>query len=96
MDNKICRHCFVTGRVQGVAFRHYTRQKAQTCGLSGWVRNLADGRVEVLACGEISAVNNLCVWLHEGPSLAEVTKVQCQTVTYQDNLEGFEVTYSKK
>ncbi len=88
MDKKICKHCFVSGRVQGVSFRYYTRQQAQRLGISGWARNLADGRVEVLACGQPSAVDKLCAWLHDGPSLAYVTNVQCQAVT-QDCPEGF-------
>ncbi|MEN8215950.1 MAG: acylphosphatase [Pseudomonadota bacterium] len=91
MDNKICRHCFISGRVQGVSFRYYTRKQAQSLRVSGWARNLADGRVEVLACGTPSAIEQLCAWLHEGPSLAYVTDVQCQTVDYSDCPAGFEI-----
>jgi acylphosphatase len=91
MDNKICRHCFISGRVQGVSFRYYTRKQAQSLRVSGWARNLADGRVEVLACGTPNAVERLCAWLHEGPSLAYVTDVQCQTVDYSDSPAGFEI-----
>ncbi len=92
MDNKIGRHCFVSGRVQGVAFRYYTYQEAQRLGISGWVRNLADGRVEVLAYGTPDAVEKLCAWLHEGPSLAYVTDVQCQTMTAPNVPVGFEIS----
>ncbi len=92
MDNKTCKHCFVSGRVQGVAFRYYTRKQAQQLGILGWARNLADGRVEVLACGESKAVETLCAWLHEGPSLAYVVAVKCQTVAHSDSLSGFEIS----
>jgi acylphosphatase len=91
MANKICQRCFVSGRVQGVAFRYYTRQQAQRLGVSGWARNLADGRVEVLAGGEPSAVNKLCAWLHEGPPLAHVTDVQCTAASEADCPEGFAI-----
>ncbi|MDM8567036.1 acylphosphatase [Candidatus Halobeggiatoa sp. HSG11] len=78
----ICKRCFVSGRVQGVAFRYYTQQQAKNLGITGWATNLADGRVEVLACGELNAVNKLCSWLNQGPSLANVVEVKCQTETY--------------
>ncbi len=89
MEKKICQHCFISGRVQGVSFRYYTRKQAQGLGVSGWARNLADGRVEVLACGTSNAVDKLRAWLHDGPSLASVTDVQCQTVDYPDCPTGF-------
>jgi len=89
MNRKICRHCFVSGRVQGVAFRYATQRQAQALGVSGWARNLADGRVEVLACGESDAVDKLCAWLHQGPSLARVTEVQCTLVSQADYPKGF-------
>ncbi len=94
MDNNkiICRHCFISGRVQGVSFRYYTCQQAQRLGVSGWVRNLADGRVEVFVCGTLDTVNQLCAWLHEGPSLAYVMDVQCQTVTKTDYPTRFEIS----
>ena len=79
----------IFGYVQGVSFRYYTRQQAQRLGVSGWAHNLADGRVEVFAYGESSAVYKLCAWLHEGPSLAHVTNVQCQAVTQPNSPEGF-------
>ena len=70
----------VTGRVQGVFYRAATRQRAQELGLTGSARNLADGRVEVLVCGESGAVDDLCAWLWEGPPSASVTSVICNTV----------------
>jgi len=76
---KICKRCFVSGLVQGVSFRYYTRREALNLGLSGWARNLRDGRVDVLACGEKTAVEELCRWLNQGPALAQVTNLECHT-----------------
>ena len=80
--------CLVAGRVQGVFFRASTREQAHRLGLTGYVRNLADGRVEVLACGAPEAVAELREWLRQGPSSAEVTGVACEAVTYQ-SMPGF-------
>jgi acylphosphatase len=91
MNSKICRHCFVGGRVQGVSFRYATQMQAQRLGVSGWARNLPDGRVEVLACGEAQAVDQLCVWLHQGPSLARVTEVKCTLESQPNFPTGFSI-----
>jgi acylphosphatase len=93
MTTKICMHCLVNGRVQGVSFRHYTRQQAHQLGVSGWVRNLRDGKVEVLVCGEAKAVERLCLWLHQGPPLSEVMEVKCQKVAYSQIPEGFDILH---
>jgi acylphosphatase len=80
MSERLCRRCVVSGRVQGVWFRASTAQRARGLGVTGYARNLADGRVEVLACGEAGAVNALCEWLWEGPPAARVTDVRIETV----------------
>jgi acylphosphatase len=74
----IARRCYVAGRVQGVFYRASTRQRAEKLGVTGYARNLADGRVEVLACGEPTAVAALCEWLREGPPAASVTEVRVE------------------
>jgi acylphosphatase len=89
-----CKHCLVSGRVQGVAFRYYTRKEALHLNLTGWVRNLPDGRVEVWACGEIAAVTKFCDWLSQGPTLAQVIDVQCQTVATRGHFDSFNITSS--
>ncbi len=76
----VARRCLVAGRVQGVFFRASTRARAQQLGVTGHARNLADGRVEVLACGSAAAVQALCEWLWEGPPAAHVTAVDIQTL----------------
>ena len=65
----------VSGRVQGVCFRAYTREQAVALGLRGFAVNLPDGRVEVLAVGESAAVEELARWLRHGPPLANVDDV---------------------
>jgi acylphosphatase len=65
----------VSGRVQGVFYRASTREQALALGLAGMARNLADGRVEVIACGEWQAIEQLERWLHEGPPAARVEQV---------------------
>ena len=72
----IARRCFVAGRVQGVFYRASTRQQALTLGVTGYARNLADGRVEVLACGPEAAVETLCAWLWQGSPASQVTAVE--------------------
>ena len=71
----ICRRSFVSGRVQGVFYRATCVNRAQALGLTGFARNLADGRVEVLACGEEAAVNEFVQWLWEGSAASKVTDV---------------------
>lgn len=76
----LCRRCYVSGRVQGVFFRASTQQQSLKLGVNGYARNLSDGRVEVLACGEAAKVDALCDWLQSGPPQARVSDVQCETV----------------
>jgi len=66
----------VRGKVQGVFFRASTRDQARRLGLRGFARNLADGRVEVLAAGSSEAVDALGRWLEHGPPQARVEEVQ--------------------
>lgn len=76
MSDAIAARFHVAGRVQGVAFRAYTLERAIALGLTGYARNLADRRVEVLACGAPGAVDALGAWLHEGSPAARVTRVE--------------------
>ncbi|WP_455234427.1 acylphosphatase [Thiogranum longum] len=85
----VCYRCIVNGRVQGVFFRAATQREAQQLGLTGYARNLADGSVEVLACGERGAVERLKEWLWLGPPSANVTGVECQAVDRQEIPERF-------
>lgn len=69
-------HLFVSGRVQGVCFRMYTRDEARRGSLTGWVRNLPDGRVELQAEGSVGALRALRRWCHHGPAHAVVRAVE--------------------
>ena len=71
-----CVHGFVSGRVQGVSFRAFTQRTALAAGVTGWARNTADGRVEVLLCGEQDAVDRVIAAIHRGPPAAQVTGVE--------------------
>jgi len=82
MKNAI--NCFVSGRVQGVCFRMSTSQQAKLLGLTGWVRNLDDGRVEVFACGEVPLLDQFRKWLAHGPGMAKVINVETISVEYQE------------
>lgn len=85
---RLCWHALVSGRVQGVAYRQHTDEQAQRLDLDGWVRNLDDGRVEVLFEGEAEAVHALATWLEQGPSAAEVVEVTLSEMPLQ-GLAGF-------
>jgi len=85
-------HCYawlkITGRVQGVFYRQSTRQEAQTLGLLGWVRNLADGSVEALVAGSEPAVKALIDWCQGGPPSAVVDNVEVKWLN-PEHLESF-------
>jgi acylphosphatase len=71
----VARRCLVSGRVQGVYYRASAQQRARASGIGGHARNLQDGRVEVLVCGEERLVLEFIDWLWIGPSAAKVTEV---------------------
>jgi acylphosphatase len=73
--DSVAVRCLVSGRVQGVYYRSATAAQAQRLGLDGWVQNLADGRVEVVAAGATAAVTTLTGWLWTGPPAARVESV---------------------
>ena len=79
-QGRVCFRCLVSGKVQGVFFRASTRFEAERLEIQGYARNLADGRVEVLACGQPDAVESLRQWLTRGPEQARVTGVACEPV----------------
>jgi len=69
-------HVYVSGQVQGVGFRSYIVRRAQSLGLVGWVRNLSDGRVEILAEGDGNRVEELLGFCRRGPPFSNVTHVE--------------------
>jgi len=76
--------------VQGVFYRASTEAKARTLGLRGWVRNLADGRVELVACGPAEQLATLEQWLWDGPAHANVTDVMADSIATQP-FSNFEI-----
>jgi acylphosphatase len=80
LSDWIARRCVVSGRVQGVYYRASTRDRARSLGVTGYARNLPDGRVEVLACGPLARVEELCAWLWRGPPAARVDAVAIEEV----------------
>ena len=81
----------VCGRVQGVAFRHYTCLRALELGVTGWVRNLPDGSVEGLFEGEKPAVQGLVEWCRNGPPAALVERLEISAGTYSGEFEVFSI-----
>lgn len=81
--HKLCIHCYVSGKVQGVWFRAHTQKLARQINLTGWVKNLPDNRVEVFACGQPENLEKLFVWLKTGPELAKVTDVSYEELPWQ-------------
>ncbi len=93
MDEKAQLQAIVRGRVQGVNFRYYTRQQARQLGITGYVRNLWDGTVQVVAEGTRHRLGQLLNWLHTGPSMAFVEKVEAQWLPFGGEFQHFEVRY---
>ena len=87
-----CRHFLVTGSVQGVFYRAATQETARRLGLSGWVRNLADGNVELVAYGDAAKLKELEQWLWQGPPRARVAQVTVTAVERQ-SFADFTIAY---
>ncbi len=83
----------VYGLVQGVGFRAFTIREARRLGLTGWVKNLPDGTVEVLAQGPQSALENLVYALKRGPTTAKVQKVQTYFEDTEATLADFSIRW---
>ncbi|MGC2657104.1 MAG: acylphosphatase [Bryobacteraceae bacterium] len=76
MEQKAARRWLISGQVQGVGFRYFVQREARALGLTGWARNLDDGRVEVYAAGDRQGLDAMAASLHVGPSLAQVRSVE--------------------
>jgi len=82
--NSLARRYYVSGMVQGVGYRMFVARVAARCGVSGYVRNLRDGRVEVLAIGAKENLESLLLALREGPRFASVEKVTEEPAAWDD------------
>lgn len=90
---KLRIHAIVSGIVQGVFFRSETRRIAKNLGVKGWVRNLPDGRVEVVAEGDKDKIDNLIEFLKRGPSSARVDNIDVEVEEYKGEFIDFSVRY---
>lgn len=86
-------HFVVKGMVQGVCYRMYACDEARRLGLRGWVRNLTDGSVEIIAEGEENALNEFFGWCRRGPSYAHVTEVKEEYADATGKFDSFRITY---
>jgi acylphosphatase len=86
-------HIFVSGVVQGVFFRANTRDKAKSLGIGGWVRNLLDGRVEIVAEAEREQLKELINWCYHGVPYARVDNVEVKWEEYRGEFDTFEIKY---
>ena len=84
---------FVSGKVQGVFFRQALKVMAIKNNVTGWVRNLDDGRVEALLDGDIDGVNTVIEWAHGGPANSRVDDVEIRNEGFKDEFTDFEVLY---
>ncbi|MEW6095964.1 MAG: acylphosphatase [bacterium] len=89
-------HVYISGYVQGVFFRAYTRDEALKLGITGWVRNLADGRVEAVFEGDQLQVEKIISWCHKGPPPARVRNVELNYETYTGEFPTFEIKYTHR
>jgi acylphosphatase len=87
------KQIFVFGRVQGVFFRDHTQRWASSLGLTGWVRNLIDGRVELLVEGEEDKVQMLIAKLKQGPPMAIVDNLDITSLDYAGEFFDFRITW---
>ncbi len=86
-------HLIISGRVHGVFFRAFVKEKAEELGLSGWVRNAPDGIVEVVAQGDPHALHALVQACHCGPDAARVDDVKAEYSTAREKMDGFRIRY---
>lgn len=93
MGEKVKVHIFISGRVQGVFFRDNTYKKAEELGVSGWVRNTPDGRVEAVFEGEKEKVESLIKWAKKGPLIAKVNGIDVEWQEYKGEFKDFDIRF---
>jgi acylphosphatase len=84
-------HLYISGRVQGVNYRYYTKQQADSLGILGWVRNLLDRRVEAVFEGDQITVQEMIDWCHQGPRAARVDNVDLHWEEPTGDFSRFEI-----
>jgi acylphosphatase len=86
-------HVYVSGKVQGVFFRAETQKTATNLHLTGWVRNMEDGRVEAVFAGEDRDIDKMLVWCHSGPPFARVERVEAVEEPCTGSDKSFRIIY---
>ncbi len=86
-------HVRIEGRVQGVFFRDYTRKKAVSLNLNGWVKNLPDGAVEAVFSGNDDNITEMVTWLHDGSPHSNVSKVTVSDYHEKQNITNFKILF---
>lgn len=86
-------HIFVSGRVQGVTFRLRARRVARQVGVKGWVKNLSDGRVELIVEGKREKIQSLVEWIKSSPFLVRVDNLEIDWEEYQNEFNNFSIKY---
>ncbi|KTD03326.1 acylphosphatase [Fluoribacter gormanii] len=89
MTNQACMRCYISGKVQGVWYRASAQREAKKLDITGWARNLDDGRVEVFACGKVDDLRLFYTWLKEGPDFAVVEECTYEELIWQE-YQGFD------
>jgi acylphosphatase len=87
-------HVFVSGRVQGVAYRYFAERRAAEMSVTGWVSNLSDGRVEIMVEGEKADLECFLGFLQQGPRMAKVDDLNILWEDYVGEFEDFRIKYS--
>ena len=91
INQKICAHIIIKGRVQGVAFRYHARNLAYQLGVYGWIRNLFNGDVELLVEGSKKIVEEMVEWCKEGPRQAVVEDIRIEWLPYSGKYNKFQI-----
>ncbi|PWY56460.1 acylphosphatase [Legionella qingyii] len=89
MTNQACMKCYISGKVQGVWYRASAQREARKLDITGWARNLDDGRVEVFACGKVDKLKQFYAWLKEGPQFAVVDECTYEEFIWEE-YQGFD------
>ncbi|MFH1509931.1 MAG: acylphosphatase [Candidatus Nealsonbacteria bacterium] len=92
-EEKIRAHLYVSGRVQGVCYRETCRKKAEKLGVSGWIKNIKDGRVEGLFEGDKSKVEKIVNWARKGSIWASIDSLDVIWEDYKQEFSDFRVRY---
>lgn len=93
-EEKVRAHIIISGMVQGVFFRSRTQSRAKSLGITGWVKNLPDGRVEAVFEGKKEKVEKLIGWAKKGPVFARVNGINIEWQEYKEEFDNFEIRYN--